>query len=460
MPHPFGPGHGAGGRGARRGAGTGRPPEPPSAAEPAAPEPAPRSRTEAGAGAEPAGGGRRGAGGRGRGSGPRRRAPRDPLAAALIGVLTLLLGFAFAVQVRSVGDDAGSSPAPARRTSSASSTSSTRAEERLRDQIAEQRGALQELDQLRQPVGGRAGGGAGSGPRPSASSTAPSPPQGPGLVMTIRDPDGRGAGRRPARRHPGAARRRRGDDADRRRPRRGLHGGHRRARRPDGRRAADHRPVRVRGHRVAAGHGDGHEHPRAAWSSASTSRGGSVDDRASPTGSWWTRCGRSTRLNTLRPRPTTDVAARRPLRRPHRSRRRSPHGHARRPPLHRPARVGAGAGHRRRRRRVVRVGITDHAQDALGDIVFVQLPEVGDEVGPGTPIGEVESTKSVSDVYAPGRRRRGGRQRRRWPTPPRRSTPIPTARAGWSRSASPARAATRPATLLDAAAYQALVDAS
>ena len=50
---------------------------------------------------------------------------------------------------------------------------------------------------------------------------------------------------------------------------------------------------------------------------------------------------------------------------------------------------------------VVRVGITDHAQDALGDIVFVQLPEVGAEVGPGTPIGEVESTKSVSDIYSP-----------------------------------------------------------
>jgi glycine cleavage system H protein len=50
---------------------------------------------------------------------------------------------------------------------------------------------------------------------------------------------------------------------------------------------------------------------------------------------------------------------------------------------------------------VVRVGITDHAQDALGDIVFVQLPEVGDEVTPGTPMGEVESTKSVSDLYAP-----------------------------------------------------------
>ncbi len=50
---------------------------------------------------------------------------------------------------------------------------------------------------------------------------------------------------------------------------------------------------------------------------------------------------------------------------------------------------------------VVRVGITDHAQDALGDIVFVQLPEVGAEVAPGNAIGEVESTKSVSDVYSP-----------------------------------------------------------
>jgi glycine cleavage system H protein len=50
---------------------------------------------------------------------------------------------------------------------------------------------------------------------------------------------------------------------------------------------------------------------------------------------------------------------------------------------------------------VVRIGITDHAQDALGDIVFVQLPEVGEQVAPGDPIGEVESTKSVSDVYSP-----------------------------------------------------------
>jgi len=47
------------------------------------------------------------------------------------------------------------------------------------------------------------------------------------------------------------------------------------------------------------------------------------------------------------------------------------------------------------------VGITDHAQDQLGDIVFVQLPEPGTEVTAGEPLGEVESTKSVSDVYSP-----------------------------------------------------------
>lgn len=49
----------------------------------------------------------------------------------------------------------------------------------------------------------------------------------------------------------------------------------------------------------------------------------------------------------------------------------------------------------------VRVGLTDFAQDALGDIVFVELPEVGAEVTKGGPLGEVESTKSVSQVYAP-----------------------------------------------------------
>lgn len=49
----------------------------------------------------------------------------------------------------------------------------------------------------------------------------------------------------------------------------------------------------------------------------------------------------------------------------------------------------------------VRVGITDFAQDSLGDIVYVQLPEVGATVTAGEPFGEVESTKSVSELYAP-----------------------------------------------------------
>ena len=48
-----------------------------------------------------------------------------------------------------------------------------------------------------------------------------------------------------------------------------------------------------------------------------------------------------------------------------------------------------------------RVGITDYAQDALGDVVFVDLPEVGAAVAAGESISEVESTKSVSDIYAP-----------------------------------------------------------
>ena len=49
----------------------------------------------------------------------------------------------------------------------------------------------------------------------------------------------------------------------------------------------------------------------------------------------------------------------------------------------------------------VRVGITDFAQDALGDVVFVDLPGTGSTVEPGGPLGEVESTKSVSEIYAP-----------------------------------------------------------
>lgn len=49
----------------------------------------------------------------------------------------------------------------------------------------------------------------------------------------------------------------------------------------------------------------------------------------------------------------------------------------------------------------VRIGITDYAQDALGDIVFVDLPDVGSEIDAGGALGEIESTKSVSELYAP-----------------------------------------------------------
>ena len=49
----------------------------------------------------------------------------------------------------------------------------------------------------------------------------------------------------------------------------------------------------------------------------------------------------------------------------------------------------------------VRIGITDYAQDALGDVVFVQIPDVGTRVAQGDSFSEVESTKSVSDIYAP-----------------------------------------------------------
>ena len=48
-----------------------------------------------------------------------------------------------------------------------------------------------------------------------------------------------------------------------------------------------------------------------------------------------------------------------------------------------------------------RIGITDYAQDALGDVVFVQVPESGASVGAHESFGEIESTKSVNDVYAP-----------------------------------------------------------
>ncbi|HEY9565920.1 MAG TPA: glycine cleavage system protein GcvH [Nocardioides sp.] len=49
----------------------------------------------------------------------------------------------------------------------------------------------------------------------------------------------------------------------------------------------------------------------------------------------------------------------------------------------------------------VRIGVTHFAQDALGDIVYVSLPEIGDQITSGTAVGELESVKSVSDIYSP-----------------------------------------------------------
>jgi len=107
---------------------------------------------------------------------------------------------------------------------------------------------------------------------------------------------------------------------------------------------------------------------------------------------------------------------------------------------------------------VVRVGITDHAQDSLGDIVFVQLPDVGDEVGPGSPIGEVESTKSVSDVYAPISGTVSAVNEALTDAPETiNSDPYGD---GWLVEISVDGDGDPTADLLDADAYQALVDAS
>jgi len=75
----------------------------------------------------------------------------------------------------------------------------------------------------------------------------------------------------------------------------------------------------------------------------------------------------------------------------------------------------------------VRVGITHFAQDSLGDIVYVDIPGPGTTVSSNQPFGEVESTKSVSDLFSPvtGATARW-RKHRNW------STKTPTARAGWS----------------------------
>ena len=108
---------------------------------------------------------------------------------------------------------------------------------------------------------------------------------------------------------------------------------------------------------------------------------------------------------------------------------------------------------------VVRIGITDHAQDALGDIVFVQLPEIGDEVTAGAPLGEVESTKSVSDFYSPVNGVVAARNDALADTPETvNSDPYG---AGWLVEIRVAGGDGDPtAELLDAAAYEAVVNAS
>jgi glycine cleavage system H protein len=110
--------------------------------------------------------------------------------------------------------------------------------------------------------------------------------------------------------------------------------------------------------------------------------------------------------------------------------------------------VGAGAD------AVLRIGITSYAQEALGDIVFVTLPSVGTEVEAGQSMGEVESTKSVSDVYAPLAGTVTGRNEQLESAPELvNSDPYGD---GWMVEIRPAggvEAALSDAVLLDAAAY-------
>ena len=102
----------------------------------------------------------------------------------------------------------------------------------------------------------------------------------------------------------------------------------------------------------------------------------------------------------------------------------------------------------------VRLGITDYAQEALGDIVFVTLPAVGTEVTAGQSFGEVESTKSVSDVYAPLAGTVTAVNEALDANPELvNSDPYGE---GWMVEIRPAAGALATAALLDAAAYEAL----
>jgi glycine cleavage system H protein len=102
----------------------------------------------------------------------------------------------------------------------------------------------------------------------------------------------------------------------------------------------------------------------------------------------------------------------------------------------------------------VRIGITDYAQDALGDIVYVQLPEVGETVTAGSAVGELESTKSVSDVYSPVSGQVVARNEALDATPELVNTD--PYGEGWLFEVTVDEAAA-PADLMDAAAYEQLV---
>jgi glycine cleavage system H protein len=103
----------------------------------------------------------------------------------------------------------------------------------------------------------------------------------------------------------------------------------------------------------------------------------------------------------------------------------------------------------------VRVGITDFAQDALGDVVYVDLPEEGAEIRAGEPFGEVESTKSVSDLYSPVTGRVVSRNAALGETP--ELVNRDPYGEGWMVLIEPAEAA-QLGGLMDAAAYRRLVE--
>lgn len=103
----------------------------------------------------------------------------------------------------------------------------------------------------------------------------------------------------------------------------------------------------------------------------------------------------------------------------------------------------------------LRVGITDYAQSALGDIVYVSLPGVGTAVTAGQPMGEVESTKSVSEIYAPVAGTVTGRNDQLAEAPELiNSDPYGS---GWLVEIEPADP-DKPGDLLDAAAYRELTE--